>query len=67
MIELVFIVCLKASPDACEERVMSYEATPSPIYCMIEAQPHLAEWARTHPDYTVLNWKCSAGRRPERA
>lgn len=67
MIELVFIICFKTAPDACEERSLIYEAHPSPTYCMVEAQPHLAEWAAQHPAYTVRHWKCLAGGRPQHA
>ncbi len=59
MIELVFIVCLKTNPAACEERVLSYLAQDTgPSMCMIRAQPELAAWAATHPDFQIAHWKC---------
>lgn len=68
MIELVFIACLVAAPDVCEERSLSYLAQPSPVYCMIKALPSLAEWTREHPNYVVQHWKCEdASRRGSRA
>jgi hypothetical protein len=67
VIELVFIICLNTAPDVCEERSLVYEAHSGPIYCMMQAQPHLAEWAVQHPAYTVKHWKCLPGRRPDKA
>lgn len=59
MIELAFIVCLKTNPAACEERVLSYLAQDTgPGMCMIWAQPELAAWANTYPNFTIANWKC---------
>lgn len=60
MIELVFIACLKSSPDVCEERVLSYLAGAGASACMMQAQPELAQWALTHPDYTIVRWRCQA-------
>ena len=59
MIELVFIVCLKTNPTACEERVISFLSERSGAgACMVRAQPELAAWAAAHPAFTVENWKC---------
>lgn len=60
MIELVFIACLKTAPDQCEEHALRFIANPSPVYCMIEAPPHLAIWSAEHPGLLVKNWKCQA-------
>lgn len=59
MIELVFIVCLKVNPTACEQRVLSFlNENSGPGACMMRAQPELAAWAVAHPAFTVENWKC---------
>jgi hypothetical protein len=64
MIELVFIVCLTTMPASCEERVLSFIAASSPVACLMQAQPELANWAREHPGYTIKHWQCQPpGRR----
>jgi hypothetical protein len=68
MIELVFTACLIAAPEACEERTLSFVAEPSPVTCLIQAPPTLAEWVHEHPAYTIAAWRCEEpGRRPSRA
>ena len=51
MIELVFTACLIATPDACEQRSLTFLAHPSPVACMVQAPPELAAWADRHPAY----------------
>lgn len=62
MIELIFIACLTASPSACEERKLVYVET-SPMACAMAAQPYLADWVGTHPDWSIAKWRCAAPRR----
>jgi len=56
---LVFLVCLISSPATCrEERLnFAFEAASS-LGCMTAAQPKMAEWANTHPEWRVTRWKC---------
>ena len=57
MIELVFMACIAGAPDACEERSMIfYDVTP--MACMMGAQPELAKWVNSHPDYAIASWRC---------
>lgn len=58
MIELVFVACLRTIPAQCEERSLAYLPEASLVSCMLQAQPHLAEWAETHPNLTVSRWSC---------
>ncbi len=58
MLELAFVVCLKATPDFCEERRLAYLPEIGLMACMMQAQPHLAEWLEAHPDVTVTRWTC---------
>lgn len=65
MIELVFIACMSLTPDTCEERKLIYTDL-TPMACAMAAQPYLATWIDTHPDWTVERWKCQVMRK-ERA
>ncbi|TPE52142.1 hypothetical protein [Amaricoccus solimangrovi] len=68
MIELVFVACLKAEPRTCEQKILSYvwegEAA-SGTSCFMRAQPELATWAREHPAFTIVSWKCEESSRRE--
>ena len=61
MIELVFIVCLTANSEYCEERNLLFAENMSPYTCMMQAQPQLAAWANEHPKWRVSKWSCRAG------
>lgn len=58
MIELAFVVCLRAMPGLCEERSIGYLPEVGLMACMIHAQPQLAEWSETHPELTIARWSC---------
>ncbi|MFC7703372.1 hypothetical protein ACFQXB_04085 [Plastorhodobacter daqingensis] len=66
MIELVFVVCLSASPQNCEERSLLY-SDMSPAACSMRAQPVLADWINSHPRWTIAGWKCQALRKDRSA
>lgn len=57
MIELAFIACLAAEPAACEKKSLIYTDI-SPMTCMVGAQPMLAEWIGTHPQWKIARWSC---------
>ncbi len=65
MVELLFVVCLGASPGTCEERSLLYQDI-SPMTCMMGAQPALAEWIAGHPNWTIARWSCRVFRKGER-
>lgn len=69
MIELVFVACLIAHPEVCEERILGFlSESGSPMACAIEAPPTLASWSGTHPGYRISSWRCQEpGHRQERA
>ena len=69
MIELVFVACLIARPEVCEERTLSFlSESGSAVACAVEAPPTLATWSGTHPGYRISSWRCQdPGRRQERA
>jgi hypothetical protein len=58
MIELIFIACLVASPDRCEERAVALLSGVGLMGCMTMAQPQLALWSEQHPDQRVVRWSC---------
>lgn len=57
MIELVFVVCLSASPTSCEDRAMQFSDV-SLMACTLGAQPHLAQWINEHPGWQIQRWTC---------
>lgn len=61
MTELLFVVCLAASPNVCEEQSMQYIAV-TPRACLMQAQPQLARWAVEHPGWNVQRWSCRLAR-----
>jgi hypothetical protein len=68
MIALVFTACLISAPEACEERVLTFLAEPSPVACLVQAPQTLAAWVGEHPAYTIAAWHCEdPSRRPSRA
>lgn len=58
VIELVFVACLKTMPLACEERSIPYLEPLSPMACLTQAQPQLAQWSGSHPQHTIARWSC---------
>lgn len=62
MIALVFVTCLQISPTVCEERSLLFSEQMTPMACLMNAQPHLAEWRATHPDWKISSFRCG---RPE--
>lgn len=62
MIALVFITCLETSPDICQERSLLFSEQMTPMRCLMNAQPQLADWAKTHPRWKVASYRCG---RPE--
>ncbi|AXQ94488.1 hypothetical protein ORIO_23395 (plasmid) [Cereibacter azotoformans] len=58
MIELAFVACLSAAPEACEKRSLYYSDDLSPRACLLRAPPELAKWVLDHPKYRVSSWRC---------
>ena len=65
MIELAFIACLATAPQDCESHSLLFTEI-TPMACMMGAQPELAKWAETHPNFRVQSWKCRAVNLSER-
>lgn len=57
MVELLFVACMVASPDVCEERALQFIDITTQT-CTMGAQPRLAEWVGAHPNWRIQAWKC---------
>lgn len=59
MMELVFVACMIAQPQACEEKTLSFLAQGGgTMACLMEAPPTLASWSVEHPGYRIGAWRC---------
>ena len=66
MIELVLLVCLSGTPNACREERPGYEGL-SMTSCMTQGQMLAARWLLEHPALTLSRWRCvPAAAREER-
>lgn len=57
MIELIFVVCLSATPTTCENRAMQF-VDMTTTTCVMGAQPTLAQWVNEHPGWQIRRWTC---------
>lgn len=57
MIELVFTVCLLASPGSCREERPGF-AGGSMLSCMTQGQFYAARWLEEHPAWRISRWRC---------
>lgn len=57
MIELFFVACMVAQPDACEENgiILSHN---SAYHCLMESSLHLSRWSADHPGWTIQEFAC---------
>jgi hypothetical protein len=61
MIELLLLVCLRAEPEACAERRLTFaEPGLTPAACAMFAQPVIAGYMARHPNSRVRRWTCGA-------
>ena len=68
MFELVFVACVIAAPETCEERSLAYVGRTDSFRCMVTAPQYLAGWVEEHPDWRIASWRCrDAGSREIRA
>ncbi len=58
MIELLFIVCLRTEPAACEERSLPALQEVGVQSCLAQAPPRIAAWSEAHPKLQVVRWTC---------
>ena len=62
MIRVIAMLCSLASPDNCQERVVTTSdfAEVSLTSCLMGA-PQLAEWMKQHPADRLAGWRCEIG------
>lgn len=59
LVELIVVVCSILSQNVCSEKHFVFESQGSLSNCMMEAQPHLAQWAGGHPNERIARWRCA--------
>ncbi len=67
MVQLVLIYCLSKDALSCVERRPVLDMAPSPMACMMAAQPLAAQYLEEHPAYKLTSWRCEISNRPQRA
>jgi hypothetical protein len=67
VVQLVLIYCLSKDALSCVERRPVLDVDPSPMACMMAAQPLAAQYLEEHPAYRLNSWRCEISNRPERA
>lgn len=67
VVQLVLIYCLSKDALSCVERRPPLDLDPSPMACMMAAQPIAAQYLEEHPAYKLSAWRCEISNRPERA
>jgi hypothetical protein len=61
MIAIVISACLVSNPNVCKDYRVPLAAEVDAKRCMFEAQPHFANWAAQHPNWTIKSWRCASG------
>ncbi|ACL61167.1 hypothetical protein [Methylobacterium nodulans] len=56
---LYFTACLAGAPESCEMRRLPLDVDEARI-CLRLAQPQLARWIGSHPEYRITEWRCGA-------
>ncbi len=56
---LYFTACLSQALDTCESKRMPLDVGNAKA-CLGVAQPQLARWIDTHPDYRITAWRCGS-------
>jgi hypothetical protein len=64
MVELLFLICLRSDPGACQMRSLSFvDPAANVLACAMAAQPLLAQRMERWPEWELARWKCGpAGR-----
>ncbi|MPZ12740.1 MAG: hypothetical protein GEU89_21450 [Kiloniellaceae bacterium] len=64
-IELIVAVCLHSAPMDCREMHFQFVEARSLNGCMYRAQPYIARWSASHPNWKIVRWKCDYGKANE--
>ncbi len=59
MLELLVSVCLISDPARCKDVSLVYsDEGLTPMQCMMGAQPEIAKWVESHPQWALKKWTC---------
>ncbi len=58
-VDLILTVCMISDLKTCAEQHLLFESRGSLSQCMFLAQPQIAEWSGTHPEWKVIKWRCA--------
>ena len=58
MLELVIAACLSTA-GPCQDFSLFYDPAQVPYMVCVRGQTEIARWKETHPDWTVVRWRCS--------
>lgn len=58
MTQLILVVCLMAAPHTCSDMTVQSTAPDSVISCIKNGLADADTWQGTHPDYSVIGWRC---------
>ncbi|MCC0805949.1 hypothetical protein FPV16_06880 [Methylobacterium sp. W2] len=56
---LYFTACMANAPETCESKRLPLDVVDA-RGCIRVAQPQLARWIDTHPDYRITAWRCGS-------
>jgi hypothetical protein len=59
LIEMLVAVCLIDCPTKCRDVRLTYAREAlTPLQCLMQAQPEIANWIREHPRWKVKRFTC---------
>jgi hypothetical protein len=56
---LIMTVCSLSAPGDCGEARLEFTADETPMQCMMQAPPYIAQWSEEHPGKRVARWRCT--------
>jgi hypothetical protein len=61
MIAIVISACLVGNPNVCKDYRVPLAEDVDAKHCVVDAQPHFANWAAQHPNWIIKRWRCTTG------
>lgn len=58
MLAIILSACMASNPGVCKDYKISLDPSIDPASCMVNAPPYFAEWAESHPGWTITKWRC---------
>lgn len=58
MLALIVSACLANDPVSCSEYKIPLSPNIDRSSCMLNAPPHLAQWANEHPELVIARFSC---------